>query len=75
MDELKKARLLAPKTVQERLRAADVFKRYGIWYDALRSVSEVLTESPEDASAKSYYDEMRKKLNLEQEQIKTAAKN
>ncbi|MDT4896881.1 MAG: hypothetical protein QOH25_1958 [Acidobacteriota bacterium] len=74
-DALKKAGLVAPKTVQERLRAADVFKRYGIWYDALRSISEVLTESPEDASAKSFYDEMRKQLNLEQEQIKTAAKD
>lgn len=75
-DALQKAQLTttAPRTAKDLLRAADVFKQYGIWYDALRSVSEILNKTPDDMGAKTFYEEMRKQLNLEQEKMKAAAK-
>lgn len=74
-DALQKAQLAAaPQAAKDLLREADVFKQYGLWYDALRSVSEILNKTPDDVAAKTFYEEMRKQLNLEQEKMKAAAK-
>lgn len=71
---LKKANLAAPKTNAERLRRATMFKDYGVWYDALAIVSQLLTENPGDAAAQKLLDELRAKLSGEQDKIKADVK-
>src|SRR5207253_1225398 len=62
---LEKAKLAAPKSASERLAQAHVFEDYGVWYDALRIASELVSENPNDADAKAYYDSLVKKLRDE----------
>ncbi len=69
---LKKAKLAAPATHDERLRQAAMFKDYGIWYDALGLVNQLLTENPKDPAAQKLFEELRSKLSVEQEQIKAS---
>jgi Domain of Unknown Function (DUF928) len=64
---LEKAKLSAPKTAADRLAQARVFEDFGVWYDALRIASELVTENPNDANAKNYYDSLIKKLHDETE--------
>ncbi len=62
---LEKAKLVAPKSVAERLAQARVFENYGVWYDALRIALELLNEKPNDTAAKAYYDSLIQKLREE----------
>jgi CHAT domain-containing protein len=62
---LEKAKLTAPKSPADRLRQAQIFEQYGVWYDALRIASELVTENPNDAEAKAYYDSLVQKLRDE----------
>lgn len=60
---LAKANLKAPATIADKLRQAQLFEEYGVWYDALRLANEVLTASPDDAQAGAYYDALLSKLD------------
>jgi len=62
---LEKAKLAAPKSAAERLAQARIFEEYGVWYDALRIASELLSENPNNAEAKAYYDSLIQKLREE----------
>src|SRR5437660_1770363 len=62
---LEKAKLAAPKSAADRLAQARIFEDYGVWYDALRIASELVTENPNDAEAKAFYDSLLKKLREE----------
>ncbi len=62
---LEKAKLAAPKSAADRLAQARIFEEYGVWYDALRIASELLSENPNDAEAKAYYDSLIQKLREE----------
>jgi len=62
---LEKAKLGAPKSAAERLAQARIFEEYGVWYDALGIASELLSENPNDAEAKAYYDSLIQKLREE----------
>jgi hypothetical protein len=62
---LEKARLTAPKSASERLTQARIFEDFGVWYDALRIASELVSENPNDAAARAYYDSLIQKLRQE----------
>lgn len=62
---LEKAKLTMPKSAADRLAQARIFEDFGVWYDALRIASDLLSESPNDAEAKAYYDSLIKKLRDE----------
>lgn len=62
---LEKAKLSAPKSAAERLAQAHIFEDFGVWYDALRIASELVSENPGDAAAKTYYDSLIQKLREE----------
>jgi len=62
---LEKAKLTAPKSASERLTQARIFEDFGVWYDALRIASELVSENPNDAAAKAYYDSLIQKLREE----------
>lgn len=62
---LEKAKLTAPRTAAERLAQARIFEDFGVWYDALRIASELVSENPNDAEAKAFYDALVKKLKDE----------
>ncbi len=62
---LEKAKLTAPKSAADRLARARIFEDFGVWYDALRIASELVSENPNDADAKTYYDSLIKKLRDE----------
>lgn len=62
---LDKAKLTAPKSPADRLRQAQIFEQYGVWYDALRIASELVNEDPNDADAKSFYDRLIQRLRDE----------
>src|SRR5205807_1237310 len=64
---LEKAKLTTPKSASERLAQAHVFEDYGVWYDALRIASELVSENSNDAAAKAFYDGLIKKLRGETE--------
>ena len=64
---LEKAKLTSPKTAADRLAQARIFEEYGVWYDALRTASELVSENPKDAEAKVFYDSLIKKLRDEAE--------
>lgn len=59
---LAKSKLIAPKTVQDRLRQAHIFEEYGVWYDALRIANELAEQNPNDAAAQAYYDSLMDRL-------------
>lgn len=58
---LAKAGLTSPKTPSDRLDRARVFENYGVWYDALRIVSN-LAQDPKDKEALAYYKVLLDKL-------------
>lgn len=60
---LEKSNLNAPKTVADKLKRAQVFEEYGIWYDALRTASEVAAANPSDLQAQGYYNALLEKLD------------
>ena len=62
---LEKAKLTAPKSASERLTQARIFEDFGVWYDALRIASELVSENPNDTAAKAYYDSLIQKLREE----------
>lgn len=62
---LEKEKLLDPQSAAERLKQARVFEHYGVWYDALRVVSRVMTDDPKNAEAKAYYDHLVATLTSE----------
>ncbi len=62
---LEKAKLAAPKNASERLAQARIFEDFGVWYDALRIVAELVSENPNDAAARAYYDSLIQKLKEE----------
>ena len=62
---LEKAKLAAPKNASERLAQARIFEDFGVWYDALRIVTELVSENPNDAAARAYYDSLIQKLKEE----------
>jgi CHAT domain-containing protein len=62
---LEKAKLTAPKNMTDRLAQARIFEQYGVWYDALQIASELVSENPQDAGAKAYYDSLIQKLKDE----------
>jgi hypothetical protein len=59
---LEKAKLSAPKSAAERLAQARIFEDFGVWYDALGIATSLVTENPNDAEAKAFYDSLVKKL-------------
>lgn len=65
---LEKAKLTAPKTTAERLRQAQLFEEYGVWYDALRIARDLAKENPNDASVQAYYDSLLEKLDKKQDE-------
>ncbi|HEV8138151.1 MAG TPA: DUF928 domain-containing protein, partial [Pyrinomonadaceae bacterium] len=62
---LQKAALTAPKTAADRLAQARIFEEYGVWYDALRIATELVTNNPDDADAKAYHSSLIQKLQEE----------
>lgn len=64
---LAKAKVAMPKTPADRLRQAQIFEQYGVWYDALRVASELLSENSGDTDAKAFYDSLIKRLKDEAE--------
>ena len=68
---LEKARLTSPNTLADRLAQAKLFEEYGIWYDALGIASDLVTENPNDAAVKAYFDSLVKKLRDEAEKSAT----
>jgi CHAT domain-containing protein/Tfp pilus assembly protein PilF len=65
--ELKKARLLEPATAADRLKQARIFAQFGVWYDALRIASELITGDPGDVEAMRFYKELTERLAAEQQ--------
>lgn len=59
------ASLTSPETATERLGQARIFAQYGVWYDALRVASELLTANPNDVEAKAFYDSLIQRLKDE----------
>jgi len=59
---LAKSNLAAPQTTGERIRQAQLFEQYGVWYDALRDASEAVNANPQDTAAKAYYESLIDKL-------------
>ncbi len=59
---LEQAKVVAPKTTDEHIRQAQVFERYGVWYDALRDANEAVNANPKDTAAKDYYEALLKRL-------------
>lgn len=55
---LGKAKLLMPKTEAERVKQMNLFREYGVWYDALRIASEIAAKSPDDAKAQQQYEDL-----------------
>ncbi len=66
---LAKAKLVAPQTTDEHVRQAQIFERFGVWYDALRDASEAVNANPQDTAAKAYYEALINRLK-EAEQAK-----
>lgn len=66
---LAKSKLAAPQTTNERVRQAQIFEQYGVWYDALRDASEAVNANPQDTAAKAYYESLLNRLK-EAEQAK-----
>lgn len=64
---LKKARVLAPVSVAERLQQARIFAQFGVWYDAMRIASEVMSSDPSHAEAKAFYQHLIERLASEQQ--------
>jgi CHAT domain-containing protein len=62
---LAKAKLSAPKTPADRLRQAQIFEEYGVWYDAFGVAGQLVSENPNDSAAKAYYDSLIQKLREE----------
>jgi len=60
---LTKANLNSPQTPTDKLRRARLFEEYGVWYDALLIVSEVLAANPDDKEASAYFDSLLSKLD------------
>ncbi|HEY6047243.1 MAG TPA: DUF928 domain-containing protein, partial [Pyrinomonadaceae bacterium] len=62
---LAKTKLSAPKSPADRLRQAQIFEEYGVWYDALGVAAQLVSENPNDTAAKAYYDSLIQKLKEE----------
>jgi CHAT domain-containing protein len=62
---LAKAKLSTPATPADRLRQAQIFEDYGVWYDAFGVAGQLVNENPNDAAAKTYYDSLIQKLKDE----------
>jgi len=66
---LAKFNLVTPQTTAERVRQAQIFEQFGVWYDALRDASEAINANPQDTAAKAYYEALVNRLK-EAEQAK-----
>jgi hypothetical protein len=64
---LEKAGALAPVTVAERLQQARIFAQFGVWYDAMRIATEVLSSYPNSSEAKAFYHYLIERLASEQQ--------
>ncbi|MBA2503643.1 MAG: DUF928 domain-containing protein [Pyrinomonadaceae bacterium] len=71
---LEAAKLAHPQGAADRLRQAQIFEQYGVWYDALKIASVLVQQNSNDATAKSYYDALTAKLGSEQDAIRNSTK-
>jgi hypothetical protein len=55
---LAKANLLTPKTEADRIKQMNIFRLYGVWYDALRIASEIAAKSPDEPKAQQQYEDL-----------------